>query len=209
VQVAGQYTQAVAAIPTFNPSGGNFAPDRFPVEVSIATTTPGATIRYLINDGVTPHVTENSPVYHTPVDVGPDKYLHAKTFKTGYITSLERVENYHQMPQCATPVFTPASGPYPEADYPKAITITTVTPGAQIRYRLNDDDVEHGTVAPSGVVVNVEAGDTLYAIAQKTGFVNSTTKVGTYTVQVTQVSEPTVSPPGGSYNNHNITVTFH
>lgn len=211
VEISGQYIQGTCAVPTMSPTGGNYPSGDYPKLITLATDTPGATIRYLVNNGIAPHVTSTSPIYTGPVSVDENEYLHAMTFKSGWITSLEHLEVYTVTPQCGKPTFTPDGGNYPRADYPKTITInaTAPTPDAHIRYRLNNPDVEHGTVANSGVRVVVQATDTLYAIAQKANYENSETKIATYTITPDQVATPTITPGSGSYNTHNLTLTFH
>lgn len=70
-----------AAIPTFNPAGGNFTSQQ---SVAISTTTPGATI-YFTQDGSTP--TTGSTVYTAPITVSSTTTLKAIATAAGYTTS--------------------------------------------------------------------------------------------------------------------------
>jgi hypothetical protein len=71
----------MAATPTFTPDGGVYFTAQ---NVTIATATVGATIRYT-TDGSTP--TETSTLYTAPVAISTDTTLKAIAFMTGYTPS--------------------------------------------------------------------------------------------------------------------------
>lgn len=206
----GVYSQGVCAVPVYSPTGASYPPSEFPKIVTITCATPGATIRYLVNDSVTPHVTQNSPIYSGPVSVPVGKFLHAQAFKTGFITSLERIEEYTALPQAAKPTATPDGGPFPVGDYPKTIAIASITQGATLRYTKNSEDVANGTrINANHGNVTVDVDDVLRIIAQKVGLVDSEVKTATYTAINTAVEEPTLSPDGGEFEGGQISVVFH
>ncbi len=70
-------SQGAVATPTFNPPGGVFTQ---PVNVTISTTTPGATIRYTTN-GSTPN--ENSTLYTAPISVSANTTIKAIAYASG------------------------------------------------------------------------------------------------------------------------------
>lgn len=67
-----------AATPTFNPPGGAYTQ---PMHVSIASTTPGATIRYT-TDGSAPGTT--STLYTAPIPVSATTTIKAIAYATGF-----------------------------------------------------------------------------------------------------------------------------
>ena len=83
----GDYTLAVNT-PTFSPAPGTYTGS---VDVTISTTTPGATI-YYTKDGSTP--TTASLVYSGPVHLTTTTTLKAKAFKTGWKASGVKSGNY-------------------------------------------------------------------------------------------------------------------
>ncbi len=74
--------QGGVATPTFDPAGGYFIQ---PVNVALATITPGATIRYTVN-GTEP--TESSTIYTAPIPVSTTTTIKAKGFATGLVPSV-------------------------------------------------------------------------------------------------------------------------
>ena len=78
IRVSGALQGGVAT-PTFDPAGGYFTQ---PVNVSLATTTPGATIRYTVN-GTEP--TESSTIYTAPIPVSTTTTIKAKAWATGMV----------------------------------------------------------------------------------------------------------------------------
>ena len=67
-----------AATPTFNPPGGAYTQ---PMNVTISSTTPGATIRYT-TDGSTPGAT--STIYTNPIPVSSTTTIKAIAYATGF-----------------------------------------------------------------------------------------------------------------------------
>jgi hypothetical protein len=108
-------------------------------------------------------------------------------------------------PTVATSTFAPAAGAYPASDYPKSITVSTTTTGAQMRY-TTDNSIPtsglngHGTLinGSSGTATVPVGGATLKAIAYKSGYYDSAIKSGDYTVAAAVVM-PTFSPVAGAY----------
>ena len=84
-------------------------------------------------------------------------------------------------PAVATPTFTPPAGAYGS---PQAVTISTTTAGASIRY-TTDGSTPSSTVGTVYVnPVSVSSNLTLKAIAYKTGMTNSAVASATYVISV-------------------------
>jgi hypothetical protein len=77
-----------AATPTFSPGSGNYGA---PVNVSISSSTAGATIRYTL-DGSAP--TEASTLYETPIPISIQTTIMAKAWKDGMEPSPVGTANY-------------------------------------------------------------------------------------------------------------------
>src|SRR5208282_5368935 len=86
----GTYTINIAQVapPTFSPSPGNYNNVQ---NVTISTTTSGATIRYTIN-GTDP--TTSSSLYTRPVNISSTTTLRARAFKTSMTESLVTTGTY-------------------------------------------------------------------------------------------------------------------
>lgn len=208
----GHFVQARVATPVLSPAPDGYALADYPKTVTITCATPSSTIRYVRSTDANAHVTPTSPVYIAPLVVQANQYLRAKAFKAQYLDSAEGGGRYTIEPQCATPTLTPDAGHYPDTDYPKTITIATSTQGAGLRWRLNNPDVQHGIhVDAQLAIVTVNEGDTLYAIAQKTGLLDSDVKSALYQgpTSANRVAEPTMSPDGGEFENDFVVITFH
>ncbi len=84
-------------------------------------------------------------------------------------------------PRVSTPAFLPEAGEYDPVVFPLAVTITTLTPGATIRYSL----VSMPTTSAEGTLystpVAVASGETLYARAFKTAYEASSPAIGAFT----------------------------
>ena len=98
----------------------------------------------------------------------------------------------------AAPTFSPVAGTYTST---KAVTITSTTSGASIRYTLDGTtpSATAGTIYASPV--NLAGSATLKAIAFKTGNSNSTVTSGTYTINLPTTAAPIFSPAAGTYTS--------
>jgi uncharacterized repeat protein (TIGR03803 family) len=172
-------TQSQVAAPSFNPGGGTFGS---PQNVSISTTTPGATIRYTTDDSAPTET--NGTVYSSPVPIGTNTVLKAIAYESGMLDSAVTSANYNF--QTATPAFTPGAGTYTSA---VSVTISSTTTGASIAYTTDGSTptesggtVTHGTLLANGGTVNIATTATLNAIAFKSGLLDSTVASGQYTI---------------------------
>ncbi len=106
------------------------------VEVSLATTTPGAAIRYT-TDGSEP--TSNSAQYTVPFTLTASATVKAKAFAAGYTESptATAIFTVTPTPTAATPTITPNGGAFNDS---VQVTLACATPGATIRYTTNGAD---------------------------------------------------------------------
>ncbi len=117
-----------AAKPVFAPAAGTYISGP---SVSIADSTPGATIYYTV-DGTAP--TTSSQQYTGAIDVSSTEELSAMAVAPGFSQSATATASYTITPPAATPVFSPGGGSYAG---PQSISISDSTPGASIYYTTN------------------------------------------------------------------------
>lgn len=151
------------ATPAFAPPGGTYGE---PVNVTLSTTTPGATIRYTL-DGSKP--TGSSPAYTGPIAVAQNTTVKAVGFKAGMTKSgvakaIYRIDAGGGT-NAATPVLNPWGGAFTG---PTPVTITSATAGAIIRYTL-DGSQPTGTSPVYTGPVTLSSSQTLRAMATKSG----------------------------------------
>src|SRR6185437_27941 len=118
--------QPQADAPIFSPAGGTFSA---PVSLSIASSTPGATIYYTI-DGSAP--TTTSTAYSGPMTISSTTTVNAIAAAPNFAPSAPEsvtiiIES--QLPQTPIPIFSPAGGIYTSPQ-----TVVLSDPGATIYY---------------------------------------------------------------------------
>lgn len=172
------------ATPTITPGSGNLTA---PATATIATATAGAEVRYT-TDGSAPGPA--SALYVGPFEVASSLSLRAIALKQGWEDS-GVAEASWRMP-VAAPVVTPPAGSYSE---PQAVTISTTTQGATIRYTL---DGSNPTIASERYVgqVRIQANATLKAAAFKEEWSDSSVTAANY---VFKTQPPAFYPSSGSY----------
>jgi SPP1 family predicted phage head-tail adaptor len=173
--------------PTIAPGAGSYETS---ATVTLATVTPGASIRYTI-DGSDPSETVGT-LYSAPFTLTASAEVRAIAYASGVFSS-DIVSAAFEI-ITAAPEMTPAGGPFVSS---VSVAITSDTPGASIRYTTDGS-------APSPTVGTVYAGPvtvaaslTLRAIAYKAGQTASGITVEPY---VLGVAVPVATPPGGSYS---------
>ncbi len=178
--VTADYTLKAVA-PTYNPGPGTFYESQY---VSISTTTADAEIRYTTN-GSEP--TTSSALYSEPVQISGTQTLKARAFKDGWSGSNVSTGTYTI--KVNAPAFNPPQGSY---GTPQLITLSCVTPGAEIRYTLNA-----GTPGPTSLLYSapfmISSNTTIQAIAYKEGLTPSAISTGYYTI-INTVSPPEFNP---------------
>lgn len=175
-----------AVTPSAAPPGGSYTNT---LNVTLATATPGATIRYT-TDGTEP--TEASTAYSGPVYVAWTLTLKSKAFKAGWSASDTRTDNYTlNLGTLAAPQVNPAAGTYIDA-----VEVTMSGPaGATIRYTTNGSEPTAASAPYSGAIP-VSVTTTVKAKAFDPSYNASPTATVAYTIQV---GTPTLDPPGGTY----------
>ena len=178
--------QQTAAAPTFSPPGGTYTQAQ---NVTIATTTAGATIHYT-TDGTAP--TASSAAYVGPIAVSQTTTIRAIAVAGGMTGSDVAAATYTILQPVQTPAFSPAAGTYVGS---QTVTISTATSGATIHYTTNGAAPTNSSPVYSGPIV-VSQTMTIRAMAVASGMLDSSVASATYTIQV---ATPTFSPSGGTY----------
>jgi len=195
-----QYTiEPLAASPVFDPPPGTYIPAQ---DVAMTTATPGAAIRYT-TDGTTPTAT-NGTVYTGPVHVASSLTLKAVAYADGWTTSVVTTGAYVIGLPASPPEFDPLPGAYYDA---QDVSITTVTPGASIRYTTDGTTPTETAGTPYTFPVHVATNLTLRAVAYGDGLRTSTVASGDYAIGP-NVAPPVFSPAAGAYSGaQNVTIT--
>jgi hypothetical protein len=162
-----------AAAPTFSPSAGIY---QITQSVTISDATPGEKIYYTTN-GAKP--TTKSPPYTGAISVSSTETIKAIAVASGFIESPVASATYTIEPLAATPVFSPAAGIYRTA---QSVTISDTTPGATIHYTISG--AQPTAKSPTYTApITISKTETLKAIAVATGYAESATASGTYTIR--------------------------
>ena len=171
-----------AATPTFSPGSGTYTSVQ---KVSLSDATSGASI-YYTTDGSTPN--ETSTLYSTPINVATTTTINAIAAEPpGYLNSNVATATYTiNLPQAATPTFSPAPGTYTTA---QTVSLSDTTTGASIYY-TTDESMPTAQSALYSTPINVTSTTVINAIAVASRYTNSAVATGTYTFAGTA---PTVS----------------
>jgi hypothetical protein len=161
-----------AAAPTFAPPAGSYLSA---VDVSMASTTAGAVIRYTTN-GTDP--TPSSTQYTSPIHVTATTTFKARAYADGYDPSDVTTATYTIEGTIAAPQFSPPPGTYNSA---VDVTITSSTSGAAIRYTTNGSDPT-GSSPLYSTPIHITTTTTLKAIGTYSGLPNSPVTSGLYRI---------------------------
>ncbi|MBT9332595.1 chitobiase/beta-hexosaminidase C-terminal domain-containing protein [Paracidobacterium acidisoli] len=178
-----------AATPTFSPAPATYTSAQ---SVTLSDTTTGAAIYYTTN-GATP--TTSSTLYSAPITVSSTETLNAIAVASGYTNSATATGAYTITQIAATPTFSPVPATYTSA---QSVTLSDTTTGAAIYYTTNGTTPTTSSTLYSAPIA-VSTTETLKAIAVASGYTNSATATGAYTITQTAAT-PTFSPAPGSYN---------
>lgn len=177
-----QSGQTTVAQPTINPNGGTFTNS---VNVTISTSTSGATIRYT-TDGSIP--TENSTVYTSQLNFTNTTTLKAKAYKSGMnasgVTTAVFTKENPPMETVATPVIQPGTGTYSTT---QTVSLTTTTSSATIRYTTNGTEPTESSILYASPF-QISATTTIKAKGYKSGMNPSQTAQATLTINTGPVS---------------------
>jgi len=188
-----------AATPTFSPAAGTYFTAQ---SVTINDATAGAFIFYTTN-GTTP--TTSSTVYSGPITVSATETLEAIAVASGYSTSTVASATYTiNLPQAATPTFSPAAGTYSTA---QTVTISDATAGAVIYYTTNGTTPTASSSVYSGPIT-VSSSETLDAIATATGYTPSAVATAAYTITTNNTPAVPTEPVGTSSGTLTATVSL-
>jgi hypothetical protein len=167
-----------------------------PQSVTISDTTSGATI-YYTTDGTTPTypITGTTQQYTGSINVSVTETVKAIAGEPGYTSSAVATAVYTL--KVAPPSFTPGAGTYTSI---QTVTISDTTPGATIYYTTNGTTpTTASAVYSTSTQITVSASQTLEAIGVLTGFTNSATTIGAYTIHLPAAAVPSFSPVAATY----------
>ncbi len=190
----------VAAEPVFSPVPGVYTEA---LQVSLATGTAGASIRYT-TDGNEPSSTTGT-LYSGAFTVAATTTIKAIACKTGWGDSAVVSGTYTITGTVAAPVFSPDGGTYTSA---RNVSISCATAGSTIRYTKDHSSPSStwGTIY-TGTPISVTQDTTLKAIAYKTDWNDSPETVASYVITGT-VPTPTFSLASGTYTaSQNVSIS--
>ena len=126
------------AAPTFSPAAGTY--DQ-PIEVTISTATPDATVYYTTNgdDPTEDDAIASDPFETYPIWIGGTTQFKARAFKPGMAPSPVSQTEYvlNIVPPPDQPTFSHEGGFFSS---PLDVEIFSTTPGAEIRYTLDESE---------------------------------------------------------------------
>jgi hypothetical protein len=164
--------------------------------VTLSTATPGADIYYTTN-GTTPST--SSTRYAGAIALSVDTTIKAIATKTGLTPSTVSIYTYVINSAVASPTANPTSGSYTGI---QLVALSTVTPGAAIRYRITSNTGSWGSWQDYTAPITVSRARNIEAFATKFGLSPSGTVSFQYAI-VTQVASPEADPVPGNYNVDN------
>ena len=193
--VSGVY-ELKAVVPTLTPGAGAYGTAQ---NVSMATTTSGATPRYT-TDGTEP--TESSTAYSSAIVVANPLTVKVRAYKAGWTPSDSGYASYViSGGTVATPVITPAGG---AQSVPPLVAMTSTTTGATIRYTV-DGSTPTATSAVFVYPFLLTSTTTVKAKAFKAGYTASATASTTFNVDAAgAAATPQISPAGGWFATQQI-----
>lgn len=185
--------QTQAATPAFSPAPGAYPSSQ---SVSITTTTPGATVYYVLN-GAPP-----AKQYTSPISISGLDTINAVAEATGYANSIVAQATYIVgSPQASPPAFNPsavsAGGIYTQ---PISVFMSSATPNATIYY-TTDGTTPNSQSTPYNGPVSVSTAETIEAITTAPGYSNSAVSTIFYNVSINPAASPTFNPPPGPYTS--------
>jgi alpha-tubulin suppressor-like RCC1 family protein len=156
----------------------------------VAITPPGTATFVAAGDAHSLALTSDGTVWSTGVNLlGP---LGSGNFASSVVYA--PISGPGRVWGVSPPTFTPAGGTF---FAPQSVTLSTLTPGATIRYTTTGvDPTTSDPSVPSGGTVVVDRTTVLKARAFRTGLTPSAVTTATYTLQVTT---PAIDPGTGTF----------
>ena len=183
---AATYTMNLPA-PTLAPATGTYLATQ---SVTMSSSVAGATIRYT-TDGTDP--TAASPGYASAVSVDATTTVKAKSFRTGWTDSGTTATTYTL--KVVSPTFSPAGGSFGAA---QAVTITSTTPSATIRYTLDGTQPTAASPVYTEPII-VSSTSSVKAIASRAGWLDSDSGAASFWITHGTAATPTFTPSGGTF----------
>jgi hypothetical protein len=177
----------VQPMPQVDPVAFDPAPDTFQtsVDVSLSTTTVGATIHYTL-DGTTP--TTSSPVFTTAITLTDTTTINAFAVNQDFIDSAVATGVYVRQP--TTPVdsvvFDPAPGTFLDS---VDVSLSTTTPGATIHFTVDGSTPTTASPVYTGPIT-LNNTRIINAFAVKLGFIDSSVESAGYVVEPDPLAPP-------------------
>ncbi len=182
-----------AATPTFSPAAGTYTSAQ---SITISDSSAGAGIHYT-TDNTAP--TTNSTLYTGPIPLSASgtTTIQAIASGTGYEPSNVASATYTiNLPQAATPTFSPAAGTYTSA---QNITLADATTGATIYYTLDGSAPStSSTVYSKPIALAASGTTTVQAIAAAANYGSSAVASATYVLNLASSSG---GAPAYTYKN--------
>ncbi len=186
--------QVVFSLPVFTPVGGVYSSAQ---SVTISSPTPpDATVKYTV-DGSDPSEL-NGTTYTVPFTVNASQTIKAIAYKSDWISSSIASVSYDITGLVADVTFDIPGGIYQEA---KNITLTSLTPGAVIRYTTNGSEPSEASATFTGAItIPLNSTMVIKAKAYKANWITSSTTSQTYTITGQVVfNQPVFTPVAGNY----------
>ena len=188
--------------PLFSVASGDFSA---PFSVSITTLPAGSTI-YYTTDGTEPSET-NGLVYGSPLQIQQNTVLKARAYRANWLPSNVSSAEYNFF---VSPVsIVPNGGTFTSS---QNVTLSTVTPNAQIHYTLDGSNPVPGSspVYDPLIPILVDHDLVLKTMATKTNWYSSAITSATFDINLPlpDVATPVIQPPSGVYNTaQTVTIT--
>jgi alpha-tubulin suppressor-like RCC1 family protein len=176
--------------PVLTPNGGTY---QTPIAVMVTSPVPGAEMHYTLT-GVDPTQSDPSVASGGSVSLTQTTQVRVKAWKAGWIPATWAQTFTFQV---GTITVSPAPGAYTAA---QNVTVSTVTPGADLHYTTNgvEPTVTDPFVAGGGTIP-VGASATLKIKGFRTGWNVGPTTAAIYTFSLGTVATPVLTPAGGTY----------
>lgn len=177
-----------AAAPVFSIAAGTYSTNQ---AVSIADSTPGATIYFTITGSILPMP---SAPYVGPIEVSAAETINAIAIAPGYSQSAAASATYAIVPLAASPSFSVAAGTYISN---QIVTITDPTPGVTILYSITGQALTIPSAPYTGPIA-ISATETINAVAIAPNYSWSAVASAAYII-APLAATPTFSVAAGTY----------